>query len=104
QVLVGVDTHPAAPTVLVGLGIHTRHQLVVIPLPGRRHASTQSATVDVGGHSHHWWRAQAVVVHHVIGVVVIHPCFDLFQVLAEVGFLEAQRNTFPLELAAIHAT
>src|SRR5690606_42024853 len=70
------DLRPATLAVLIGLGIHTRYQLVVAPLPGRSQTPAQSATVDVGGswsghHSAGRRCAQAVVVHHVIGIVVV---------------------------------
>ncbi len=97
-----------ALAVLIGLSIHTCHQLVITPLPGCRQTSAQGATVDVAGHrighhAHAGWRAQAVVVHHVIGIVVVDPRLDLLQHLADIVPLEPQGDAFTLELAAVHA-
>src|SRR5690606_17707029 len=95
--------HPATPAVLVALGVHTGDQLMVAPLPGGCHTSTQGAAVDIGGHQHHARRTQTVVVHDVVGVVVIDPRVQLLQHIAQTTFLEAQRHALAFELAAIHA-
>src|SRR5690606_21917565 len=69
---------------------------------------TEGSPIDTGGHrpSHHpgaGRRAQGVVVHHVVGVVVVDLCFDLVQYVADVGLLEAQAEAFAFELRTVHA-
>ncbi len=92
----------------ITLGIGPGQQLDILPYPGGTEACTQGAAVDVRGHTagHHAGGRrypQAVVVHHMVGVVVVHSCLQLPQAAAIELLLEAQPEAFPFELGAVHA-
>ncbi|MNM69440.1 hypothetical protein D3C81_810360 [compost metagenome] len=96
---------------LVALRIDAADQLDAVPAPGAGHPAAEGAAVDVAGHrvAHHRHAggrvriAQAEVVHHVVGVVVVDLRLEAVEGLADVGLLEAQAEAFALELAAVHA-
>ncbi|MNM92378.1 hypothetical protein D3C81_1047100 [compost metagenome] len=106
--LVCVHTHTATLAMFVGLRVNPADQLHVGPAPGGFDACTHGAAVDVADHRHAHHaatrrRAQAVVVHHMVGVVVVDLRLDLVEHLAEVGLFKAQAQAFALELRAVHA-
>ncbi|MNS28423.1 hypothetical protein D3C72_603960 [compost metagenome] len=108
QVLVGVDAHGTALAMLVGLCVDAADQLHISPAPGGLDPCAEGAAVDVGGHGagHHAGagrRAQGVVVHHVVGVVVVDLRFEFLQHVSDVGFFETQAEAFAQELRAVHA-
>ncbi|MNX95289.1 hypothetical protein D3C86_1275580 [compost metagenome] len=108
QVLVGVDAHRAALTMLIGLRVDAADQLHISPAPGALDSRAEGTAVDVGRHrpGHHPGAgrcAQGVVVHDVVGVVVVDLRFEFFHHVADVGFLKTQAEAFALELRAVHA-
>ncbi|MCY1410665.1 hypothetical protein D9M71_260360 [compost metagenome] len=109
HLLVHVNSHAAALAVFVGLRIDASDQLQLAPAPGALDPAAHGAAVDVADHRHTHHprargRAQAVVVHHMVGVVVVDLGFELVEDLADVGLLEAQAKAFALELRTVHAT
>ncbi|MNZ60336.1 hypothetical protein D3C78_784040 [compost metagenome] len=93
--LVRINAHAATLAMFVGLCVDATDQLHVGPAPGGLDACAHCAAVDIAdhGHAHHAaarWGTQAVVVHHVVGVVVIDLCLDLVEHLAQVGLFKAQ--------------
>ncbi|MCY1432505.1 hypothetical protein D9M71_485050 [compost metagenome] len=103
-----IDAHAAALAVFVGLRVDAADQLHIGPAPGGLDPCAEGAAVDVADHRHAHHaaargRAQAVVVHHVVGVVVVDLRLDLVEHLAEVGLFKAQAQAFALELRTVHA-
>src|SRR5690606_5268333 len=106
---IGVAAHAGATAVAAVLGVDAGDELERGAAPGRRGAPAAGAALDVGRHRHGHRTvrvrvAEAVVVHHVVGDVVVDAGLEFLQrAEPDVRFLQAQAVVAAVEAAAIHA-
>ena len=90
------------------LAIHTRHQLHVLPAPLGTDPAALGASVHVRCHRHRHHavrirRSQRVVVHHVVGLVVVHVGLQRVPRTRQVALLEARGVAGAFERGTVHA-
>ncbi len=105
---VHVATHRVTAAMTAVLRIHAGHDGDVLPAPFRSDTATGGAAINVGGHRHRHAagrvrRAQRVVVHHVVGVVVVQVGLQLVPRTGQVVLLEAGGVAGALERGTVHA-